>query len=94
MALPIIWSQRVVTVAVQLMTGLTCRCVRPEVVTSTLDNSGGGRPAVTALAMIVTVLIGFVFDISRGGNGWPYDLIGAVGGLAYVVTVGYFRTRQ
>ena len=50
--------------------------------------------AVTALAMIVTVLIGFVIDISRGGNGWPYDLIGAVGGLAYVVAVGYSRTRQ
>ena len=38
--------------------------------------------AVTALAMIAVVLAGFVADIARGGTGWPWYLIGAVGGLA------------
>jgi uncharacterized YccA/Bax inhibitor family protein len=49
--------------------------------------------AVTALAMIVVVLVGFVINVSRGGSGWPYDMIGAVGGLAYVAAVACFRIR-
>ena len=32
--------------------------------------------AVTALAMIAVVLVGFVVDIARGGTGWPWYLIG------------------
>ncbi len=49
--------------------------------------------AVTALAMIAAVLIGFVVSIARGGTGWPYDMIGFVGGLAYVAGVIIFRVR-
>ena len=49
--------------------------------------------AVTALAMIAAVLAGFVVSIARGGSGWPYDMIGFVGGLAYVAAVIFFRAR-
>jgi hypothetical protein len=49
--------------------------------------------AVTALAMIAVILVGFVVSIARGGSGWPYDMIGFVGGLAYVAGVVYFRVR-
>jgi hypothetical protein len=49
--------------------------------------------AVTALAMIGAVLVGFVIEVARGRSGAPYDIIGAVGGLAYVAAVGYFRIR-
>ena len=49
--------------------------------------------AVTALAMIAVILVGFVVSIARGGSGWPYDMIGFVGGLAYVAGVVYFRAR-
>ena len=49
--------------------------------------------AVTALAMIAVILIGFVISIARGGSGWPYDMIGFVGGLAYVAAVVFFRAR-
>jgi hypothetical protein len=49
--------------------------------------------AVTALAMIAVVLVGFVVDIARGGTGWPWYLIGAVGGLAYIAAVSVFRIR-
>jgi hypothetical protein len=50
--------------------------------------------AFTALAMIVTVLVGFVVNVARGGDGWPYFLIGAVGGVAYLGAVGYYRIRS
>ena len=49
--------------------------------------------AVTALAMIAVILVGFVVSIARGGSGWPYDMIGFVGGLAYVAAVIFFRAR-
>jgi hypothetical protein len=49
--------------------------------------------AVTALAMIAVILVGFVVSIARGGSGWPYDLIGFIGGLAYVAAVIFFRAR-
>jgi hypothetical protein len=47
--------------------------------------------AVTALAMIVAVLVGFVVNVARGGTGWPYSVIGAIGGVAYVAAVVLFR---
>jgi hypothetical protein len=49
--------------------------------------------AVTALAMIAVVLVGFLVDITRGGTGWPWYLIGAVGGLAYIGAVAVSRIR-
>lgn len=50
--------------------------------------------AFTALALIIALLIGFVVEIAHGHSGWPYDMLGAVGGLAYVGAVGYLRLRR
>ena len=49
--------------------------------------------AVTALAMISVVLVAFVVEIARGQSGWPYSMIGAVGGVAYLVAVVVLRIR-
>ena len=49
--------------------------------------------AVTALAMIAVVIVAFLVQIARGQSGWPYGMIGAVGGLAYLVAVIVFRIR-
>jgi hypothetical protein len=49
--------------------------------------------AVTALAMIAAILVGFVVSIAHGGSGWPYDMLGFVGGLAYLAAVIFFRAR-
>ena len=49
--------------------------------------------AAAALAMIVAVLIGFVIQVAQGRNADAYEVIGVVGGLAYVAAVGYFRIR-
>ena len=50
--------------------------------------------AVTAVVMILAVLAGFVVEVARGHDGSPYALIGAVGGVAYLGAVGYFRVRS
>ena len=49
--------------------------------------------AVTALAMICVVLVAFIVEIARGQSGWPYSMIGAVGGVAYLVAVIVLRIR-
>lgn len=49
--------------------------------------------AVTAVVMILAVLAGFTIEVARGHDGSPYALIGAVGGVAYLAAVGYFRIR-
>ena len=49
--------------------------------------------AATALAMIAVVLVAFVVQIARGHSGWPYSMIGAVGGVAYLAAVVVLRIR-
>jgi Na+/H+ antiporter NhaD/arsenite permease-like protein len=49
--------------------------------------------AVTALAMIAVVLVAFLVQITRGQSGWPYSMIGAVGGVAYLAAVIVLRIR-
>jgi len=49
--------------------------------------------AVTALAMIAVVLVAFVVEIARGQSGWPYSMIGAVGGVTYLAAVIVLRIR-
>jgi predicted permease len=49
--------------------------------------------AAAALAMTIAVLIGFVIQVAEGHNASAYEVIGVVGGLAYVAAVGYFRIR-
>ena len=49
--------------------------------------------AVTALVMIAVVLVAFVVEIARGQNGWPYSMLGAVGGVTYLAAVIVLRIR-
>jgi uncharacterized membrane protein len=49
--------------------------------------------AVTAVAMIGAVLIGFVIEVARGHSAVQFAVVGAIGGLAYLAAVAYFRVR-
>ena len=49
--------------------------------------------AFTAVVLIVAILAGFVISVARGQSGWPYVPLGAVGGVAYVAAVIWFRVR-
>jgi hypothetical protein len=49
--------------------------------------------AFTAVVLIAAILAGFVVSVARGQSGWPYVLLGAIGGLAYVAAVIWFRVR-
>jgi hypothetical protein len=48
---------------------------------------------VTAVVMIVVCLAGFIFEVARGHSGQPYDFIAAIGGIAYIGSLVFFRLR-
>jgi hypothetical protein len=49
--------------------------------------------AITALALIAVILVAFVVQIARGQSGWPYSMLGFVGGVTYIVAVIALRIR-
>jgi hypothetical protein len=49
--------------------------------------------AVAGLALITTVVVAWLVEIAQGHSGHPYDWLGAIGGLAYLLAVAFFRWR-
>ncbi len=43
--------------------------------------------------VIAAVLIGFVVEVARGEDGMPYSMLGAIGGVAYVLALVVQRLR-
>jgi hypothetical protein len=50
--------------------------------------------AITGGVIIVFVLGAWLYEVANGDDGSPYALIGAVGGLAYVIAVLVLRWRS
>jgi len=50
--------------------------------------------AITGVVIIVFVLGAWLYQVANGEDGSPYALIGAVGGLAYVIAVLVLRWRS
>ena len=49
--------------------------------------------AVSGLAVLTALIIAWLIATARGQSGSPYDWLLAVGGLAYILAVAYFRWR-
>jgi hypothetical protein len=49
--------------------------------------------AVTGLVVIITLIVAWLVEIARGHSGSPYGWLGAIGGLAYIFAVAFFRWR-
>ena len=49
--------------------------------------------AISGLAVILAIVIGFAVEVARGHNGSPYTWLGAIAGLAYLAAVIVFRIR-
>ncbi|HEY6278076.1 MAG TPA: hypothetical protein VIX86_17285 [Streptosporangiaceae bacterium] len=47
--------------------------------------------AVSGLALLVTLIVTWLVQIAEGHSGHPYDWLLAVGGLAYLLAVVFFR---
>jgi hypothetical protein len=49
--------------------------------------------AVAGLVLITAVIAAWLVEIARGHSGNPYGWLGALGGLAYILAVAFFRWR-
>ena len=49
--------------------------------------------AVAGSALLVALIVAWLVAIARGQSGSPYDWLLAVGGLAYLLAVAWFRWR-
>jgi hypothetical protein len=49
--------------------------------------------AISGIAVITAIIIGFVVEVARGHSGSPYSWLGAVAGIAYLLAVVVLRLR-
>jgi hypothetical protein len=49
--------------------------------------------AIAGMAVIAAIIAGFVIEVARGHDGSPYALLGAIGGVAYLVAIVLLRLR-
>lgn len=49
--------------------------------------------AVAGGVVLIAVIVMFMVNIARGQDGSPYYQLGALGGVSYVIALGYFRFR-
>jgi hypothetical protein len=49
--------------------------------------------AVAGLALLAALIVAWLVAIARGQSGTPYDWLLAIGGLAYLLAVAWFRWR-
>jgi hypothetical protein len=50
--------------------------------------------ATTASVLIVCIVGAWLYELSQGRDGEPYSALGAVGGIAYVLSVAFLRWRS
>jgi hypothetical protein len=50
--------------------------------------------AVTGQVLIAAVIAGWLAEIARGHSGSPFDWLGVVGGITYMLAVAFFRWRS
>ena len=50
--------------------------------------------AYTGMLLITFILGAWLYEIARGEDGSPYTLLGAIGGLSYVLFVALLRRRS
>ena len=49
--------------------------------------------AVTGLVLVVTLIVASLVEFAQGHSGNPYTWLCAIGGLAYILAVAFFRWR-
>ena len=50
--------------------------------------------AAAGLAILTAAIVAWLVEIGRGHSGAPYTWLAAIGGLAYLAAVGYYRARS
>ena len=49
--------------------------------------------AVAGLVLITTLIVAWLVEVAQGHSGSPYYWLAAIGGLAYILAIAFFRWR-
>jgi hypothetical protein len=49
--------------------------------------------AISGLAVIIAVIVAFVWEIAHGRSGQPFALLGAIAGVSYLLSLVWLRWR-
>jgi hypothetical protein len=49
--------------------------------------------AVAGLVVLGTLMVAWMVEVAQGRSGHPYDWLVAIGGLAYLLAIAFFRWR-
>jgi hypothetical protein len=50
--------------------------------------------ALTGIVVISVIIGAFLVEVAQGQDGQPYSQLGAVGGIAYIISVAVLRARR
>jgi len=50
--------------------------------------------AAAGLVLIVVLIVSWLAEVAGGPSGSPYDWLGVIGGLTYLLAVAFFRWRS
>ncbi len=50
--------------------------------------------ALTGMILITVIIGAFLVEVARGEDGQPWSQLGAVGGIAYIISVAVLRARS
>jgi hypothetical protein len=50
--------------------------------------------ALTGIVLVAVIIGAFLVEVAQGQDGQPWSLLGAVGGLAYIISVALLRHRS
>ena len=49
--------------------------------------------ALAGIVVLTAIIVAFIVEVTRGQDGTPYSLLGAIGGLSYLLAVVGLRLR-
>ena len=50
--------------------------------------------ALTGIVLVTVIIASWLVEVAKGDDGSPYTQLGAIGGLAYLLAVGFLRWRS
>lgn len=51
------------------------------------------RSAITGSVVVAVIIAAFIVEVARGQDGAPYNWLGAIAGVAYLVAIVVLRVR-
>ena len=50
--------------------------------------------ALAGIVLIIVIIGAFLVEVAQGKDGSPYSALGAIGGVAYILSIAFLRWRS